>query len=109
MTTQKSQKIALERYNNGEEYSVSTSIDEDSIIAGYGELGYTEFEFPLPIYKIIEIYGTTSWKQHLKNKNINQYLTINNQNKIESISPYWTDEEFQKHKELNPDFKFEKL
>lgn len=61
---------ALFRYNNGEQLNVSTFIDDDTIIAGYGGLEY-EFEFPLPVYKIKEIYGTTSWKQYLETKQKN--------------------------------------
>jgi hypothetical protein len=50
--------------------SVSTFIDEDSIISGYGELDY-DFKYPLPRWWIERKYGTTSWGiylSHLPNK-----------------------------------------
>lgn len=109
MTTKQSEKEAMKRYNRGEQYSTSTSIDEDTILAGYGQLGYTEFEFPLPNSIIVQIYGTNSWRQWFFNKGLHQYLTINRRDKIESVSPYWTEEEFEKHKKLNPNSTFEKL
>jgi len=59
---------AVEKYNAGEKWSVSTFIDEDTIIAGYGEL-YHDFEFPLPNDIIRKEYGTTSWSEYnSKNK-----------------------------------------
>lgn len=102
------EQIALDRYNSGEKPGVSTLIDDDTITMGYGDIVY-DFEYPLPYEIIIEKYGTTSWKQHFANKGLHQYLTINKKDEKESISPYWTDEELQKHIELNPGFKFEKL
>lgn len=62
--------VAVQRFLNGEKFSVSTSIDEDTILAGYGELNY-DFEFPLPSVVIKQVYGTTSWNTYLtKSKQI---------------------------------------
>lgn len=102
------EQIALERYNNGEKPSVSTFIDEDTIIAGYGELNI-DFEFPLSREIIEKEYGTTSWRQYFINKGLHRYLTVDKENKMESITPYLTEQEFEEHKKLNPNFKFEKL
>lgn len=63
------EKIALEKYNKGEKFSVSTFIDEDTIILGYGKLDY-DFEFPLPAYITVKEYGTQSWGQWFKNKGL---------------------------------------
>lgn len=68
---------ALYRYNNGEILNVSTFIDEDTIIAGYGNLDY-DFEFPLPASKIREIYGTNSWNKYFKNVETNENFNNNN-------------------------------
>jgi hypothetical protein len=54
---------AIKRFQNGEQWNVSTFIDEDSIIAGYGNLNM-DFQFPLPVVYIKAIYGTTSWSKH---------------------------------------------
>lgn len=66
------EQIALERYNSGEQHNVSTFIDEDTIIDGYGKLDY-DFEFPLPVDKIKEIYGTNSWSTYFEINNIHKY------------------------------------
>lgn len=63
----KGEAEALLRYNKGEQFFTSTSIDEDTILAGYGKLDY-DFEFPLPYFLIKMIYGTLSWGEYLKNK-----------------------------------------
>ena len=65
MDRNKKEKIAFIRYNAGEPHHCSTSIDEDTIIAGYGELGY-DFEYPLSNEIIRKIYGTNSWHEYLK-------------------------------------------
>jgi hypothetical protein len=59
------EKIAQERYDNGEKPSISTFIDEDTIIMGYGKLDY-DFEFPLPMETIKKIHGTISWSELMK-------------------------------------------
>lgn len=63
------EKIALEKYENGERYSVSTFIDEDTIILGYGRLDY-DFEFPLPSYITVKVFGTQSWEEYFRLKEI---------------------------------------
>jgi len=55
------EEIAISRYENGEQYSCSSFIDEDTIIAGYGEIEDYDFVYPLPPEYIIKIYGTSSW------------------------------------------------
>ena len=47
--------------------SISTFIDEDTIIMGYGQLRY-DFYFPLPKLIIKLKYGTISWRVYLKDK-----------------------------------------
>lgn len=61
------EKIAINKFENGKKYSCSTFIDEDTIIAGYGNLDI-DFEYPLPPDYIKKIFGTTSWTEYLKNK-----------------------------------------
>lgn len=61
------EKIAINKFENGEKHHCSTFIDEDTIIVGYGKLDY-DFQYPLPPDYIKKIYGTTSWKEWLKNK-----------------------------------------
>lgn len=56
------EKIAQERYDKGEKPYISTFIDEDTIIMGYGKLDY-DFEFPLPVETVKKIHGTTSWRE----------------------------------------------
>lgn len=106
MTAQ--EKIALEKYENGEEFSVSTFIDEDTIILGYGNLDY-DFEFPLPAYITVKEYGTQSWVEYFRNKGLNRYLTTNNKTKEKSITPYFNNAELETHKLLNTNFTFKKL
>ena len=65
------EKIAQERYDNGEAPKISTFIDEDTIIMGYGNLDY-DFEFPLPMETIRNIHGTTSWSKLLKRKEVEE-------------------------------------
>lgn len=70
------EKEAIKRFVESEErLEVSTFIDEDTIIAGYGGfdgkfgMGY-DFKYPLPNHFIRMIYQTNSWHQYLeKNKN----------------------------------------
>lgn len=78
------EKTALKRYNKGETPYISTFIDEDTIISGYGKLDY-DFEFPLPVDKVIEIHGTNSWEQYFKNKGLFHWKTINKDNKEQSF------------------------
>jgi hypothetical protein len=59
----KEELIAIDKFQSGEKYGVSEFIDEDTIIAGYGNLN-TDFEFPLPVVYIKQIYGTTSWGEY---------------------------------------------
>ena len=47
--------------------SISTFIDEDTIIMGYGQLRY-EFYYPLPNWIVKLKYGTISWNVYLKDK-----------------------------------------
>lgn len=61
------EEIAIAKYNKGIPPSVSTFIDEDTIVLGYGKLDY-DFEFPLPNSIIIKEYGTTSWAEYFKKK-----------------------------------------
>lgn len=100
------EQIALERYNNGEKYLVSTFIDEDTIILGYGKLDM-DFEFPLPAYITVKEFGTQSWTEYFKLKGLNKYLVTNLETNEKSITPYFTREEFFKHKELNLNHVFE--
>ena len=102
------EKLAIEKFNNGEVALVSTFIDEDTIIMGYGKLNIT-FEYPLPDYIICLFYGTTSWSKYFENKNIHRYKVINNKTKEVSISPYFTEEEFLRTIKLNNNYMFEKL
>ncbi len=62
----KAEEIALEMYNKGKRWSCSTSIDEDTILMGYGQLSSTDFEFPLPSDIILKEFGTHSWSEYLK-------------------------------------------
>lgn len=102
------EKIALEKYENGEKFSVSTFIDEDTIILGYGKLDY-DFEFPLPAHITIKEYGTLSWTEYFRLKGVNKYIATNLKTLETSITPYFTREEFFEHQKLNPNFKFEIL
>lgn len=64
---------AIRRFQNGEKYSTSTFIDEDTIVAGYGQLDDKsnpyDFKFPLPSVYIKHIFGTTSWETFRKKEN----------------------------------------
>ena len=102
------EQIAIEKFNKGEEPFVSTFIDEDSIIMGYGDLNY-DFEYPLPDYIIISKYGTTSWSEFFNNKGVFQYEVINNQTLESSITHYMTEDEFLKAINLNNGFTFKKI
>lgn len=104
----KEEQIAVDKYNNKEKYSVSTFIDEDTIIAGYGKLDI-DFEFPLPSYLIVEIYGTQSWMQLYRNKGLFRYLTTNTKTKETAITPYLDKEGLIEAKKENKDFTFEQL
>lgn len=57
--------IAILLYLLGIKHSVSTFIDEDTIIAGYGSLN-RDFYYPLPTSYVRKIYGTTSWANLLR-------------------------------------------
>ena len=105
---EENKKIALERYFKGEQYNVSTFIDEDTIIMGYGELDY-DFEYPLPKGIIINEYGTTSWREWFDMKGYHQYLTINNKTKEKAITPYLNDNEYKILFQENPNFTITKI
>lgn len=61
--------IAIRKFQAGHKWAVSQFIDEDTIMAGYGGLDENgDFEFPLPVVYIKQIYGTTSWHQFLAKK-----------------------------------------
>ena len=102
------EKLAIEKFNNGEVALVSTFIDEDTIIMGYGKLNIT-FEYPLPDYIICSIYGTTSWSKYFKNKNIHRYNGINKNTKEVSHPPELTEQEFLRTTKRNNNYMFEKL
>lgn len=61
----KNEEIALFRFISGEQYCFSTShVDYDTITAGYGKCNeYGMFEYPLPDYKIKELFGTNLWSE----------------------------------------------
>jgi hypothetical protein len=61
--------VAQQKYDQGEVPYISTFIDDDTIIMGYGKLDY-DFEYPLPTTTIIKIHGTTSWSKKLTKMNI---------------------------------------
>ena len=61
------EKEAIRRFSLGQPYSISEFVDEDTIIAGYGSLN-TDFEYPLPVIYIKQIFGTLSWSD-LKKQN----------------------------------------
>lgn len=66
----KAEQEAIRRFQNGEKWSCSSFIDEDTIVAGYGQLDHKsnpyDFEFPLPTVYIKAIYGSTSWNMATK-------------------------------------------
>lgn len=71
----KEELIAIKKFQNGDSPSVSEFIDEDTIIAGYGQLGI-DFEYPLPRVYIKQIYGTTSWSEYMIDaKRKSRYVT----------------------------------
>lgn len=104
---EENEKIAVERYNKGEKYSTSSFIDDDTIIAGYGNLDY-DFEYPLPKYIIEDIFGTTSWREYLKLKGLHKYKTVNKEGKV-AITPYLTNEQAEQMKNDNPFFEIIQL
>lgn len=101
------EKIAVNRYESGEKHSTSCFIDDDTIIAGYGELDY-DFEFQLPTIIIKDIYGTTSWSEYFKNKGLNRYKTISDKGVV-SITPYLNKEEIENLKNDNPNYQIIEL
>jgi hypothetical protein len=98
--------VALEKYSKGIAPSVSTFIDEDTILLGYGELDY-DFEFPLPKNIIIKEYGTTSWNEYFKLKGLNKYLITNLETEEQSISPYLSERDLIESMMINEGFKYE--
>jgi len=105
----KEEQIALDMLNSGKEYSVSTFIDEESILAGYGNLNI-DFEYPLPHYKILEIFGASTWEGHWTTKGFHQYKVTNLETGEASLTPYFTTEDFDEHVKLNGEkFKWEKI
>ena len=70
------ESVAVQLFINNIHYSTSTSIDEDSILAGYGNLDY-DFQFPLPTNIIKSIFGTTSWRVHLNNTSDQAIQSLN--------------------------------
>ena len=59
--TAANKQIAIRKFLRGEQYSVSTFIDEESILAGYGKLDL-DFEYPLPSVIIKAIFGSLTWE-----------------------------------------------
>lgn len=100
------EEIAINIYNNGQTYSVSTFIDEDTIVAGCGKLDY-DFEFPLPNEIIIKEYGTTSWWEYFNRRGLYQWLITDNILKSTYRSGYMTEEELLKNTETH--FTYEKI
>lgn len=101
---------ALERYRNGEKPWISTSIDEDTIVMGYGKLEFDGFEFPLPDEIVIEINGTLSWNQLFINKGYYHYNVTNKETgETTPLGLRQTDEEIKNLQELNPNFTFTKI
>lgn len=102
-----SEQIALERFNKGEKYGVSTFIDEDTIIIGYGNLDY-DFEFPLPNEIVVKEFGTQSWDRYFRNKGLFNWLTINKETKEESLLGLRkTEAEIEELKKIEGDDNFE--
>lgn len=102
------EKTALEIYATGKQPSSSTSIDEDTILMGYGRLDY-DFEFPLPADKIKEIKGTNSWSEWFKLKGYKRWNVINNETKeVNELGMWCTDAEINDIKNLegNENFNF---
>jgi hypothetical protein len=101
------EKIALKRYQNSEKPFVSTFIDEDTIIVGYGKLDY-DFEYPLPSNIIKDIYGTTSWDEWFKLKGLHRYETINKEGVV-TLTPYISHDQVEHIKNNNPDYQIIKI
>ena len=101
-------KIALERYNSGEPYFTSTFIDEDTILAGYGNLDY-DFEFSLPREIIIKEFGTTSWREYFKLKGLFSCVSTCKSTGKQSLIQYINEEEFKTLVKENPNFDITKL
>lgn len=61
------EEIAIEKYLNGEKWSCSTFIDEETITVGYGKLdniGCFEFELPFSFRSEHNImYGCKKWSE----------------------------------------------
>lgn len=110
MTIKDRTEKAIERYNNGEKYSISTSIDEDTILAGYGNLDY-DFEFPLPPSIIEKEFGTTSWGTYFENKGMYRWISTHNETKQQSILARYTEAEIEEIKKLpgNENFTIERI
>ena len=106
----KKEDQALEWYKKGKTPSVSTFIDEDTIIMGYGKLDY-DFEYPLPPKIITEIYETTSWAQYFENKGLFKWKSTNKETGEISNLGYYTEEQIKEHLELpgNENYLIEKL
>lgn len=105
------EQIALDRYNKGEKYTISTFIDEDTIILGYGELSY-DFEFPLPAFIAVKEFGTQSWEQYFRNKGLFNWIIVNKTTGEESLLGIRkTEIEIEELKKLegNDNFEFIKL
>ena len=102
------EEIAQERYDKGEIPSISTFIDEDTIIMGYGNLDY-DFEFPLPIETIRKIHGTTSWSEKFKKQGYKRYLTTNKETEERSILGWVKEEEIEQYKKDNPNHLIEEI
>lgn len=92
-------KVAVDRYNNGEKYSTSTSIDEDTILAGYGKLDY-DFEFPLPPSLIIKEFGTLSWDEYFENKGLYRWKSTHKESGAVSFMPRMTIEQAEETRQL---------
>lgn len=57
--------IGTLRYLFGEQPSISTFIDEDTITMGYGvHYGTGDFEYPVHNFFIRMKYGTLSWRKY---------------------------------------------
>lgn len=90
---------AIDLYNEGKKYSTSTSIDEDTILAGYGKLDY-DFEFPLPPSLIIKEFGTTSWDEYFENKGYYRWRSTHKESGAVSIMPRMTIEQVEETRQL---------
>ncbi len=100
--------IAQQRYENGEQPSISTFIDEDTIIMGYGKLDY-DFEFPLPFETIRQIHKTTSWSEKFKKEGYNRYITTNKETQEQCILGWCKEETVEQYRKENPNHLIEIL